>query len=249
MDGQLLTAPYSRLGSILDLGCGSAVWTAAVAGQFPKADVVGIDITPPINNFGLDNLTLVTADVEKPWESTPTLKKCYDLISLRVLVSAISDWQLLSKRCFDHLNAGGWIEIPDITIGTFSDSLDWHDESSPLMRWYQCYRRGAATHGIDGFANRSRTACLQNAGFTRISERFFNCYLDPDTIQGGRDKEIARLTRQNMFGLLEAVSKTMEARGDWDVIGASKAELEQLQQEARDDMTRNAASRGYHWIL
>lgn len=208
MEGQLLTAPCSQPKSILDLGCGTAVWTAAVARQFPGAHVIGVDITPPVTE------TFVTADVEKEWNAKFGMQDSYDLMSLRVLVSAISHWQSLINRCFQHLKAGGWIENPDITVGTFSETFDWRDESSPLMRWYQCYRRGAAKNGIDGFANERRAECLSNAGFTSVSAKFYTCYLDTGAIQDVRDKKIARFTGQNMLGLLDAVTKVMEAKGD-----------------------------------
>ena len=139
LNGQLLTVPHLQITSLLDLGCGSAVWTAAVAMKFPETDVVGVDITPPANDFELDNLTFETANMEEPWGFANERSGCYDLISVRVLVSAIRDWPSLIRWCFEHLKPGGWIEIPDVTIGTFSDTFDWQDESSPLMRWYQCY--------------------------------------------------------------------------------------------------------------
>ena len=247
LNGQLLTVPHSNVTSLLDLGCGSAIWTAAVAIKYPQIDIVGVDITPPIDDFGLDNLSFVTTDIEEPWNIISGQDKYYDLISIRVLVSAIRDWPLLIRRSFEHLKPGGWIELPDVTIGTFSNIFDWHDESSPLMRWYQCYRRGASIYGIDGFANQKRANCLAAAQFTRISEKFFTCYLDENAVTEVKDKEIARLTRQNMFGLLDAVTKAMQERHQWDILGITNAELQQLKEDAKDDVMRNSASRRYYW--
>ena len=249
LSGELLTVPHAHVTSMLDLGCGSAVWTAAVATKFPKIDVVGVDITPPANSFGLKNLTFVTADVEEPWGFASERGEHYDLISVRVLVSAIRDWPSLIRRCFEHLKPGGWIEIPDVTIGTYSDVFDWRDESSPLMRWYQCYRRGASTLGIDGFANQKRAQCLATTNFTQISESFFTCYLDEDAVTKVKDKEIARLTRQNTLALLDAVTKTMQDRGQWDVLKITSAELQRLKEDAKDDIAQNSASRKYYWTL
>ena len=53
---------------MLDLGCGSAVWTAAVALKYPKIHVVSVNITRPTGDFGLDNLTFVAANIEAPWD-------------------------------------------------------------------------------------------------------------------------------------------------------------------------------------
>lgn len=215
--------------------------------KLPKTDVVGVDITPPATDFGLDNLTFVTADMEESWDFASERRQYYDLISIRVLASAIGDWPSLIKRCFEHLKPGSWIEIPDVTIGTFSDTFDWQDESSPLMRWYQCYRKGASAYGIDGFANQKRANCLANIQFTRISSKFFTCYLDEDAVPEIRDKEIARLVRQNMLGLLDAVTKAMEERGQWDKLKITSAELQQLKEDAKYDIIQNAASRRYYW--
>ena len=74
------------------------------------------------------------------------------------------------RRCYDHLKPGSWTEIPDVTIGTYSDTFDWRDESSALMRWFQCYRKGASAIVIDGFANKKQAEHLAAAHFTRISE-------------------------------------------------------------------------------
>ena len=249
LNGQLLTVPHSQIFTLLDLGCGSAIWTAAVAKNFPHTAVVGVDITPPPNNFGLDNLTFVTADMEEPWTFASEQSECYDLISIRVLVSGIRDWQSLIRRCFKYLKPGGWIEISDVTNGTFSDSFEWRDESSALMRWYQCYRRGASTVGIDGFANQKRTNCLAGAGFKRISERFFTCYLNEDVVENPKEKEIARLMRQNILGLLDAVTKTMQERGQWDALKITSAELQQLKEDAKDDIATNSAARRYYCTL
>ena len=242
-----MTVPHGQKFSLLDLGCGSAVWTAAVARKFSKTDVVGVDITPPANTFGLDNLTFVTANIEEPWGFASEHSDRYDVISLRVLVSAIRDWPSLIRRCFEHIKPGGWIEIPDITIGTYSNTFDWRDESSPLMRWYQCYRRGASALGIDGFANQSRVDCLVTAQFTRISEEFFTCYLDEDAVTETRDKEIARHMRLNVLGLLDAVTNVMQERAQWDILQVTSAELRQLKEDAKDDVVRNSVSRRYYW--
>ncbi|MCJ1369214.1 hypothetical protein MMC20_000424 [Loxospora ochrophaea] len=249
LEERLFTVPDSQISSLLDLGCGSAVWTAAVAARFPRINVLGVDITPIANEFNLENLTLIAADIEKPWSFATGQKECYDLISLRVLVSAIRDWPSLIRQCFEHLRPGAWIEIPDITLGTFSEQIDWQDESSPLMRWFQCYRKGAERLGIDGFASQKRTECLVTAQFTQISEKLFKCYLDENAVTASKDKEIARLAMPNMLGLLDAVTNVMQERGQWDLLNITSSELQQLKDDAKQDVIQNSASRRYHWKL
>ena len=249
LNGQSLTAPHSNITSLLDLGCGSALWTAAVARTLPKADVTGVDITPPVNGFGLKNLTFIKADVEqKPWDLAIVNRGPFDVITLRVLVSAIGHWHSLVENCYENLKPGGWIEIHDITIGTFSDTQDWRDESSPLMRWYQRYRRAASKNGIDGFANRKRTECLTRANFMNVFEKFFRCPFYDDAIALEENKKLAKLARENVIGLLKAVTKTMIERAQINDVGMSEFELRQLEEEAKEDVIENAKTKHYHWV-
>lgn len=224
------------------------MWTSAVAEALSQTTVLGVDITPPTDIFKLNNLKLLRGDIEAPWTFLDGHPEHYDVITLRVLVSAIHDWPSLIRRCFEHLKPGGWIEVPDVTIGTFSDVYDWRDEHSPLMRWYQCYRKGASAHGIDGFANENRATCLADQGFTTISENFFRCYLDEDAVDDPRDQQIARFTRENVLGLLNAVTKTMQNRDQWALLNITSEELEQLREDAREDICQNAVARRYHWV-
>lgn len=64
--------------------------------------------------------------------------------------------------------------------------------------------KGAPRHSVStAFANQKRASCLAATRFARISEEFFTCYLAEDTVTETRDREIARLTRHNMLGLLD----------------------------------------------
>ena len=92
LDGELSTAPLNTSDAVLDLGCGSAVWTSAVAKAHPDVQVIGVDITPPKDIFKLQNLALLKGDIEGPWsEFLRYPDQLFDLIALRVLVSAIQD--------------------------------------------------------------------------------------------------------------------------------------------------------------
>ncbi len=64
-----------------------------------------------------------------------------------------------------------------------------------------------------------------------------------------REKEIARLTGQNMLGLLDAVTKVMQEQEQWDVLEITSSELQQLKEDAKQDVLQNSATRRYYWIL
>ena len=246
LNEQLFTAPCSTISSVLDLGCGSAVWTAAVAASFPDATVVGVDITPPVRDFGLKNLTILSGNVEKQWAFADKQRSLYDLITIRVLAVAIQDWTSLIQRSFEHLKPGGWIEIPDVTMGIFSDAFDWRDESSPFMRLWQCFRKVAASSGVDSNANQKRIPVLAAAGFTNISEKFIKAHSDEDAAEDHKNKEMARITRQNIFGLLEGITKGMQGRDHPDILQITDDELQQLKEDAMQEFMETSASRNYY---
>lgn len=68
-------------------------------------------------------------------------------------------------------------------------------------------------------------------------------------VEERKDKKVARLTRQDLLGLLDAVTKTMQERGQWDALKITSAELQQLKEDAKDDITANSAARRYYWTL
>lgn len=72
--------------------------------------------------------------------------------------------------------------------------------------------------------------------------------MDEDAVDDPRDKQIAGLTRENIFGLLNAVTKTMQNRDQWTLLKITSEELEQLKRDAREDICQNAAARRYHWV-
>ena len=249
LNGQLFTAPHPKVTSLLDLGCGSGVWTAAVAKHLPAANVAGVDITPPANDFGLKNLSIIKANIEEPWGIPILHRRPFDIITLRVLVSAIGHWPNLIEKCYESLKPGGWIELHDITIGTFSDAQDWRDESSPLMRWFQHYRKGASRNGINGFASYKRRECLTRAHFTNVSEKWFRCYLYEDDLAPESNRKVAGLARQNMFGLLKAVTKALVDSAQANDLGMDDVELRQLEEEAKKDVIENCRAKQYYWVL
>lgn len=51
-----------------------------------------------------------------------------------------------------------------------------------------------------------------------------------------------------MLGLLAAVTRTMQERGQWDTLKITSAELQQLKVDA-EDIASNSSPRRYYWTL
>ena len=43
---EVLNAPSDRKRRVLDIGCGSGIWTIQIADDFPDVEVVGCDLAP-----------------------------------------------------------------------------------------------------------------------------------------------------------------------------------------------------------
>ena len=51
--------------NILDVGTGSGAWCVEVANQFPKATVIGLDLSPIHRNDAPDNCHFVVGDLNE----------------------------------------------------------------------------------------------------------------------------------------------------------------------------------------
>ncbi|KAG9252452.1 S-adenosyl-L-methionine-dependent methyltransferase [Emericellopsis atlantica] len=96
---------------ILDVGSGNGLWAVEAAQRYPKADVLGIDLTSALLPKDVPaNLTFEIADVAEPWP--PTL---YDFIHIRNLVGGgVRDWERLVEQALQHLKPGGILEFTEL---------------------------------------------------------------------------------------------------------------------------------------
>lgn len=97
---------------ILDLGCGTGVWTMDMAREFPHAEVVGVDLAPvPIDpetlppncRFEIDDINL----------GLDHLKDTFDVVHVRFVGSGLKDFKKTMDDASRCLKPGGialWIE-------------------------------------------------------------------------------------------------------------------------------------------
>lgn len=108
--GDLTTAPLPRrVRRILEVGTGPGDWAMAIGEKYPAAQVVATDISvfqptdvPPNVIFQIDDAT-------EEW----TFTEPFDLIHIRNLSGAFSNWVSIYTEAFKHLKPGGYIEIAD----------------------------------------------------------------------------------------------------------------------------------------
>lgn len=101
--------------SILDLACGTGILTRKVASKFPKAKIIGIDITKNYlelakkNSLKFENITYILQDAEEL-----NIEQKFDCICSSYIPKYCNP-KILVKNCIMHLNHGGSIILHDFT--------------------------------------------------------------------------------------------------------------------------------------
>ncbi len=109
--------------AVLDLGCGSAVWSCAIAHRDAESTVVAIDQASCLKAARQTADSIELGDRFRTIESEATLATVaddsFDLVVLAQQLSLVSDEQArgLIKKSALALRAGGRLVIPDLYIG------------------------------------------------------------------------------------------------------------------------------------
>jgi len=101
LNNKIFLAPIdeSDLRCVADVGTGLGLWVESVAERYPDTEVVGFDLIPHERPTH-PNCTYIVTDVTEEWVlDRPDMK--FDLIHMRSLFAAITDWPHLYKQCFE----------------------------------------------------------------------------------------------------------------------------------------------------
>ncbi|EOD51934.1 S-adenosyl-L-methionine-dependent methyltransferase [Neofusicoccum parvum] len=225
--GALHMSPVpDTVGSVLDVGCGTGVWTIQFAEEHPNAHVIGTDLSPVQPHFVPPNCEFLVDNAEREWAFT----RRFDFIHARMLCMGMHDWPRFFRQCWDNLNPGGWLELREITFPWGSaDGTAVAD--SPLLDWSEKVRLGAAKAGIDTTACASFEGHLQSIGFVHIRKETPSWPLGPWP-RGSREKKMGAYALENLESGLHAVSSAVFSR----YLDMSTESIELSLMEARKDL-------------
>jgi SAM-dependent methyltransferase len=133
-DGELFTCPVAQkkqIHQVLDVGTGTGIWAIDFGDKYPKAQVLGIDLSPIQPVFVPPNVKFEVDDLEEPWDF---LYK-FDFIYSRMMIGSFVDIPRFVEQSFENLAPGGYLEMVDLCypIKTIDDTFP---KDSALLNWF-----------------------------------------------------------------------------------------------------------------
>ncbi|KAF2690629.1 S-adenosyl-L-methionine-dependent methyltransferase [Lentithecium fluviatile CBS 122367] len=173
LDGKLCCAPIREdVQHVLDVGCGTGIWTIEFADDHPSATVIGTDLSPIQPTSVPPNCSFLIDDADQEW----LFHNKFDFIHLRAMVAAIKDWDRLFEQAYtqhSNLKPGGYLECQEPTFPAFCIDPSLTPETSPILRWGSLFIEAAAKTGLDATAPRDFSSKLRAAGFVDIQRKNF----------------------------------------------------------------------------
>ena len=181
LEGRLTTAPLPDPSPrILDIGTGPGDWAIEMSAEYPNATIIASDVgvfDSGLGHMSLPNIDFQLADAQTQW----TYHEPFDLIHLRGLSGAFTDWPLIYQQAYAHLKPGGYIEVADADPA--GDTVFASPETSPhLFAYAAALRQTGDDSGYPRDLQHLRTEALAAAGFEGIQaiERTFPIGLWPE---------------------------------------------------------------------
>ncbi|KAI9719178.1 MAG: hypothetical protein M1828_006271 [Chrysothrix sp. TS-e1954] len=235
---------------VLDVGCGTGIWCEAYAEAHPTAQILGVDIAPPLldmtNHKFPPNCAFQKFNIEDDWDHLVD-EGPFDYIHARMLILAVRDWPRLFRQIHRCLKPGGFVETfeGNVQLEAAGD-LDPRDSSA--IRWYNSLREHMASVDINPSAALDFGIELKTAGFTMLIERQFQTHLDPSRSSLDDEEQrqyVANFQQHNWTNLIDRMTpKIFETSKHVSVDQGI-----QLAAEARQDILHNGALHGYFITL
>ena len=212
-----------------------------MAGQYPDAFVMGIDISEvPVFWGGPDNIGYITGDIKKfaSRDGGPLKKGEIDFIYQRLLICGMTDWPNYVKLMTRLLRPGGFMEIHDYAYIYYKRSSQSGEADKVISNdwmWLKAMRRGAPQLGLDLDIGLNAERYMKEAGLIDVQvvkyEVPFGSWLadsggKPETRKIG-EHQVSSMGKVFSENILPGVTRKLE-------IG--EEEMKELQQECRDTL-------------
>ncbi|EKJ68900.1 hypothetical protein FPSE_10926 [Fusarium pseudograminearum CS3096] len=201
-------APVNSPQRILDLGCGTGIWSIEMAEEFTSAEVIGTDVAPTQPGWVPPNCHFEVDDIERIWTWR---EESFDFIFSRDLLLAIRDWPALIDQTYTHLQPGGWVEFQAI-VGVLGCDDDSIPEDSYLRKFSTMMEQGSSKFGACLTDPMKWKGWFEERGYTNVTERVFKLPFNPWP-KDPRMKLLGAWEMENLLQGLEAMVTRMFQKG------------------------------------
>ncbi|KAL5050641.1 hypothetical protein BDW71DRAFT_194399 [Aspergillus fruticulosus] len=198
LGGALYRAPIKPdIQQILDLGTGTGEWPR----PWQRTDLSPIQPRwlPPNCRFEID-------DFELEWNYSHP----FDYIHMRGIEGPVRDFHRLFKQAHNNLNPGGWFEICDFTVGTFSDD-DSAEKATSLQQWRDILVEASKKFGKQFSVAQNYKQWMIDAGFKDAREEVYKVPFSP-WAKDPKLKDLGRFQQANVLEALDAYSLALMTR-------------------------------------
>ncbi|KAI0147154.1 hypothetical protein GGR57DRAFT_261864 [Xylariaceae sp. FL1272] len=166
LDGELTTVPLECPTHILDVGTAAGEWAIDMAEAYPECDITGTDISNIFERRVPQNVYWEIDDAEVEWERP---SDHYDLVHLRDMTGAFSDWEAIYKSAFRCLKPGGWIEVSDFDENKgMADLFAFFEPESMLYKLARDLKEASVLSGRPRGIGHLEPRLLVNAGYVDV---------------------------------------------------------------------------------
>ena len=178
LEGRLLCAPIKTpVGRVLDLGTGCGIWAAEFAAEHPEAEVIGIDNYPQPKIVAPANCQFKNQDAEQDWELGDAK---FDVIHTRLVPLHAKEVRAVLRRCYEHLNPGGYIEMHETWPPCRTDEPpEAPEHRSKVIEWAKLRFEAVSKIGIDQDMPRQLPEILSDTGFVDVQTQDHKWPLGP----------------------------------------------------------------------
>ncbi|KAH8696830.1 S-adenosyl-L-methionine-dependent methyltransferase [Phaeosphaeriaceae sp. PMI808] len=230
LDGKLYRAPLSEnIQSVLDVGCGTGIWSIEFADEHPSARILGTDLSPIQPAQVPPNCEFLIDDCEQDW----IFHNQFDYIHTRALVAAVKNWDRFMQQAYANLKPGGYLECQELAFPLQCMDPGVTAENSPLVRWSNLFVEAAKKIDLDATGPRHFTSPLREAGFVDINLKTYKWPVGK-WAKGPKFKLLGRFVFEDLMDWLPSSSLGLFTR----VLKWTREEVEVFLSECRAEAKR-----------
>lgn len=200
LDGKLTDAPIDDPRHVLDIATGTGLWAVEFAEQYPRARVVGTDLSPIQPAYVPVNCSFEIHDCEDEW----SFSRPFDYIHGRALLTCFSDLKSIVQKAYDSLAPGGYLEFQDALIPLrFLDPQPPPDH--PIRVFGELCLEAAEKLGRPWTGTQNYSRYMFEVGLVDIVEKRYNWPLGP-WAKGAKAKKIGVYFLEDLLRVVEPIS-------------------------------------------